>query len=158
MYQEIFSLTTPANPASLLDNAVDKVSSLLLLIASLISWTARNTVIKIEQKIIKKTVTCCLNSSPTDWLENCRCLNGWPGAWGLQGMEVSMATPCMGTSPVSSCRLALSHWTRAVGKYSPKRFETSEGKGGLGAWFACIPTNWTAIASSNPQKFTKNTC
>ena len=108
MYQEIFSLTTPANPASFLDNAVDKVSSLLLLTVSLISWTARNTVTKIEQKIIKKTITCCLNSSPTDWLENCRCLNGKPGPEDFRSRHGGIhGNPCMGTSPVSSCRLAV---------------------------------------------------
>ena len=56
----------------------------------------------------------------------------------LTGREVSMATPWAGTTPASSYQLAPSHWTRSVEKYSPdapylpKRFETTEGEGGVG--------------------------
>ena len=80
-----------------------------------------------------------------------------------QGREVSMATPWTGTTPVGSCQLAPSHWNQISGKiliwppYLPKRFETSEGKGGLGAWFARTPANWSATISQNPQKFEHKT-
>ena len=36
------------------------------------------------------------------------------------GGRVSMATPWAGTTPVSSCQLAPSHWNRSVEKYSPE--------------------------------------
>jgi len=57
-----------------------------------------------------------------------------------QGREVSMATPWSWSTPVGSCQGAPLHWKQIGGKiltwplYVPKRFETSEGKGGLEAW------------------------
>jgi len=57
-------------------------------------------------------------------------------------LSVSMAILWAGTTPASSCRLARSHWTRSVEKYSPdpsylpKTFETSEGEGRVGTQIA----------------------
>ena len=70
-------------------------------------------------------------------------LAGGLSTWGQgRDLEVSMEIPWAGTTPASGCQLTPSHWTRSVEKYSPdplylsKRFETSEGEGGVGTQIA----------------------
>ena len=72
------------------------------------------------------------------------CLEGWKGAQRLRhSKEVFIATPRVGTTPACSRQLALSHWRKFSGKYSPDPIltdaQTQKGEGKAG--------------SQNPQRF-----